>query len=59
MTESTQRHVDRGRSARRMHDVVDPELGINVVNLGLVYGIHVDDANVATLDMTLTSRPAR
>jgi len=38
-----------------MRDVVDPELGINVVDLGLVYGIHVDDANVATLDMTLTS----
>ncbi|ROT29470.1 metal-sulfur cluster assembly factor [Micromonospora sp. HM5-17] len=38
-----------------MKDVVDPELGINVVDLGLVYGIHVDDNNVATLDMTLTS----
>jgi metal-sulfur cluster biosynthetic enzyme len=38
-----------------MRDVVDPELGINVVDLGLVYGIHVGDDNVATLDMTLTS----
>jgi metal-sulfur cluster biosynthetic enzyme len=38
-----------------MRDVVDPELGINVVDLGLVYGIHVDSDNVATLDMTLTS----
>ncbi len=38
-----------------MRDVVDPELGINVVDLGLVYGVHVDEANVATLDMTLTS----
>ncbi|QSB03855.1 metal-sulfur cluster assembly factor [Natronoglycomyces albus] len=38
-----------------MRDVVDPELGINVVDLGLVYGSHVDDDNVATLDMTLTS----
>jgi metal-sulfur cluster biosynthetic enzyme len=38
-----------------MKDVVDPELGINVVDLGLVYGVHVDDANVITLDMTLTS----
>jgi len=38
-----------------MHDVVDPELGINVVDLGLVYGVNVDDANVATIDMTLTS----
>ncbi|CAM3258684.1 metal-sulfur cluster assembly factor [Stackebrandtia soli] len=38
-----------------MKDVVDPELGINVVDLGLVYGLHVDDDNVLTVDMTLTS----
>jgi metal-sulfur cluster biosynthetic enzyme len=38
-----------------MRDVVDPELGINVVDLGLVYGVHVDQENIATLDMTLTS----
>jgi metal-sulfur cluster biosynthetic enzyme len=38
-----------------LKDVVDPELGINVVDLGLVYGVHVDDSNVATIDMTLTS----
>jgi metal-sulfur cluster biosynthetic enzyme len=37
-----------------MRDVVDPELGINVVDLGLVYGIEVDEG-VATVDMTLTS----
>ena len=38
-----------------MRDVVDPELWINVVDLGLVYGIDVDDTGVATIDMTLTS----
>ncbi len=38
-----------------MRDVVDPELGINVVDLGLVYGINVHDDNTVTLDMTLTS----
>jgi metal-sulfur cluster biosynthetic enzyme len=38
-----------------LRDVVDPELGINVVDLGLVYGIDVDADRVATLDMTLTS----
>ncbi|MFI6166891.1 metal-sulfur cluster assembly factor [Nocardia sp. NPDC051052] len=37
-----------------MRDVVDPELGINVVDLGLVYGLSVED-EVAILDMTLTS----
>jgi metal-sulfur cluster biosynthetic enzyme len=38
-----------------MRDVVDPELGINVVDLGLVYDIRVDEENIATIDMTLTS----
>ena len=38
-----------------MKDVIDPELGINVVDLGLIYDITVDEANVAVLDMTLTS----
>ena len=38
-----------------MRDVVDPELGINVVDLGLVYGVTVTPDNVAILDMTLTS----
>jgi len=38
-----------------MLDVVDPELMVNVVDLGLVYGVHIDDDNHVTLDMTLTS----
>ena len=41
-----------------MRDVVDPELGINVVDLGLVYGLNVERGeagHVALIDMTLTS----
>ncbi len=38
-----------------MRDVIDPELGINVVDLGLVYGLTVDQNNHAVIDMTLTS----
>ena len=38
-----------------MKDVVDPELGINVVDLGLLYGVTVDESSNVTLDMTLTS----
>ncbi|HEY3292369.1 MAG TPA: metal-sulfur cluster assembly factor [Candidatus Nanopelagicaceae bacterium] len=38
-----------------MKDVVDPELGINVVDLGLIYDIMIDEGNIAILNMTLTS----
>ncbi|HET7356745.1 MAG TPA: metal-sulfur cluster assembly factor [Nocardioidaceae bacterium] len=38
-----------------MKDVIDPELGINVVDLGLVYGVHVEEGSNVVLDMTLTS----
>ena len=38
-----------------MKDVVDPELMVNVVDLGLVYDATVDDEGNVTLDMTLTS----
>jgi|SRR5215469_7544355 len=38
-----------------LRDVVDPELGVNVVDLGLVYGVSIDADRIATLDMTLTS----
>ena len=38
-----------------MKDVVDPELGINVVDLGLLYGVDIDEGSRVTLDMTLTS----
>ena len=38
-----------------LKDVVDPELGINVVDLGLVYGVTVDAQAHTVIDMTLTS----
>ena len=38
-----------------LRDVVDPELGINVVDLGLVYGLRVEPGNHLIIDMTLTS----
>ncbi|HJH12235.1 metal-sulfur cluster biosynthetic enzyme [Brevibacterium sp. HMSC08F02] len=36
-------------------DVVDPELGVNVVDLGLVYGVVVEEDGTAVIDITLTS----
>jgi metal-sulfur cluster biosynthetic enzyme len=53
VTEATIPTVDDIEEA--MRDVVDPELGINVVDLGLVYGVQVGQDRVVTLDMTLTS----
>ena len=38
-----------------LRDVIDPELGINVVDLGLIYGVTLDHENNAVIDMTLTS----
>jgi metal-sulfur cluster biosynthetic enzyme len=38
-----------------LKDVIDPELGINIVDLGLVYGVAVGEDNHAVIDMTLTS----
>jgi metal-sulfur cluster biosynthetic enzyme len=38
-----------------LRDVVDPELGVNVVDLGLVYGVAMESDRTATIDMTLTS----
>lgn len=37
-----------------LKDVIDPELGVNIVDLGLLYGVNADDSSI-TLDMTLTS----
>lgn len=33
----------------------DPEIPVNIYELGLVYGVTVDDAGVVTIQMTLTS----
>lgn len=38
-----------------LEQVIDPELGIDIVNLGLVYGVDMDDTGVTEVKMTLTS----
>ena len=45
----------RDEMREAMKDVVDPELMVNVVDLGLLYGAQIDDEANVTLDMTLTS----
>lgn len=38
-----------------LKDVIDPELGINVVDLGLLYGLNYSDDGALVIDMTLTT----
>ena len=38
-----------------LYDVIDPDLGVNVVDLGFVRQVALDDAGIATITMTLTS----
>ncbi len=55
MSESSATITPEDDVLEALKDVVDPELGINVVDLGLVYGITVDAQSHAVIDMTLTS----
>jgi metal-sulfur cluster biosynthetic enzyme len=38
-----------------LKDVIDPELGVNIVDLGLLYGLKYAEDGVLILDMTLTT----
>jgi len=37
-----------------LYDVIDPELNMNIVDLGLVYRVQVVEGNIAEVDFTLT-----
>jgi metal-sulfur cluster biosynthetic enzyme len=55
MTDTATNPANAADVEEAMRDVIDPELGINVVDLGLVYGISLDANRHAVIDMTLTS----
>ncbi|HAX25675.1 MAG TPA: aromatic ring hydroxylase [Chloroflexi bacterium] len=38
-----------------LKQVYDPEIGVNIVDLGLVYGVEIKDDNDVEVTMTLTS----
>lgn len=38
-----------------LENVIDPELGIDIVNLGLIYDVDIDDEGHCQINMTLTT----
>src|SRR5262249_13778011 len=46
--------VTEERVLNVLRDIVDPEIGCNIVDLGLIYGVKITGANVA-ISMTLTT----
>ncbi|MGH2835729.1 MAG: metal-sulfur cluster assembly factor [Solirubrobacteraceae bacterium] len=48
--------LTEGIVLRLLHNVIDPELGVNIVDLGLVYDVAIDEgAGAVEVEMTLTS----
>ena len=47
--------ASREQVTRTLRDVFDPELGMSVVDLGLIYGVEIDGAGVR-ITMTLTTQ---
>ena len=45
----------RSKVIEEIKKIYDPEIPVNIYELGLIYKIEVDDKNKVNLDMTLTS----
>jgi metal-sulfur cluster biosynthetic enzyme len=55
MAETTAERPTAEEIREVVREVQDPELRMSIVDLGLVYGIDIDDEGMVTVDMTLTS----
>ena len=51
----TQRFAIEENIVKMLKTVYDPEIPVNVYDLGLIYKIDVDDKNNVSIDMTLTA----
>ena len=47
--------ITRENVLEQLKDVFDPEIPVNVVDLGLVYDVQVSDSNEVYVQMTLTA----
>ncbi|MBI2876880.1 MAG: metal-sulfur cluster assembly factor [Candidatus Tectomicrobia bacterium] len=47
--------IRRALIGNALYDVEDPEMGVNIVDLGLIYDIRVDEENRVEIDLTLTT----
>jgi FeS assembly SUF system protein len=48
--------IDRERVMEALRRCYDPEIPVNIVDLGLIYDVASDDAGGVTVKMTLTSQ---
>jgi metal-sulfur cluster biosynthetic enzyme len=55
MTETNTSRTSLEDVEEALKDVIDPELGVNVVDLGLLYGLRYADDGALLIDMTLTT----
>jgi metal-sulfur cluster biosynthetic enzyme len=55
MTTITSLAISEAMVYTALKEVIDPELGINIVDLGLIYSIDIDPATHVSITMTLTT----
>ncbi|MPY10917.1 metal-sulfur cluster assembly factor [Arthrobacter bussei] len=55
MSDVQQAQTALGDVEEALRDVIDPELGVNIVDLGLLYGLKYAEDGALLIDMTLTT----
>ncbi|WP_288846169.1 metal-sulfur cluster assembly factor [uncultured Fructobacillus sp.] len=55
MRTATENLKNRMVQVQALSEVIDPELKCDIINLGLVYGLSMDDHHCVTVRLTLTT----